>query len=290
MVEMLLRLGADPHIRATQGSATALYFAAGRGNFRIIDLLLKYGADANSCDLLQSTPLMRMFMPPAQPDRSCVKRLVDGGAMIHAQDFQGATALLFAAQNGHKLGIEMLLRCGATVDIPTIDGETALTVAIQTNRHTAITPLLAHGASLRQHSVSGRSLLHEAAEHGDQETLRLLTSARIRGVKIGHKSSAGTTAWDLARKRVDVTPEWRDAFVDLIASVNESMPEPPPSRAKVSNKFSMPGMRLSDMIRAAEDRIWAGAEYTYEFASRLPRLLSALLVSCLAFLWYMMKT
>ena len=294
-VEILLLLGADASISSFHG-AQALHYASRRSDLRSIDLLLKYGGDPNARDRFEFTPLVGMFSASwSNVDVNCIKRLVDGGAMIDVRGSQGATALIFAAQYGDVLALETLLTHGAKINISSLDGETALTVAVQMNAHSAISHLLAHGASLTQHTVSGRSLLHEAAERGDQETLRLLTSARIRGVKINHKNSSGTTAWDLARQRNDVMPEWRAAFVDLIESVDEIMPEPPPISFKEISKGSfLPRIRLSSMVRVFEDRIWQGAERVCELANRLPQLrvrtLFALLIACLAFLWYAIRS
>ena len=196
VVEMLSRLGADPAILSVHNEQ-ALHLSSRRRDLCSIDFLLRYGADANARNRYQATPLLVMFSSPTV-DPNCIKRLVDGGAMIGARDCQGGTAFAFGAQNGHVLRLEILLRYGVKTDLPNIDGESALIAAVQSNTHRAIPFLVAHGASLRQHTISGRSLLHEAAEHGDQEKLRLLISARIRGVKIGHEDSAGITAWDLA--------------------------------------------------------------------------------------------
>ena len=257
---------------------------------RSIDFLLRYGDNANARDWAQVTPLVGMFSAPKVVP-NCVKQLLDGGAMINAQDFQGATAFFFGAQYGHVQGLEILLRHGAKIDLPSFDRETAMTVAVQSNSHHAISFLLAHGASLRQYTVSGRSLLHVAAEYSDQETLRLLTSARIRGVEIRHKDLAKITARNLARQRSDVTSEWRATFADLIGSVDVDKLEPPPVHSKVLlPKLSIPGMHVSNMVRAVEDIIWEGAGWFFWTTSHLPRrqsrLLFALLSACLALLLY----
>ena len=218
-VNLLLQGGADPNISTNLG-VCPLHYASRRGDLQTVNYLIRYGANINAVNSLLFTPFLYMFSFP-MPNLVCAQRLIHGGALIDVQDYQGATALGFAAQHNNIPGVNFLLRNGAETNIPTLIKETALTIAIQTDAHGAIPVLLTHGASLRQHTVSGRSLLHEAAEHSDEETLRLLTSARIQSVQIQHKSKDGHTAWDLARKRTDVTPEWRAAFADLIASVDE---------------------------------------------------------------------
>ena len=191
--------------------------------------------------------------------------------------------------------MELLLRNNAEINRSTYIGETPLTVAIQANRHHVPRILLAHGANLAHHTLAGRSLLHEAAEYGDVETLRLLTSFRIRGVQRERKSSDGKTARDLAGKRDDVTGPWRLAFAELLASVDESIPEPAHERRRgFSLKLiEMAWQRLSWLVRVIGDGLRAGALRLYgrmDGFVRLPVLvLSAVLVLIVAIIWHIRR-
>ena len=293
MVEMLLQGGADPNISINKHRITAppLHYAVRNGDLRSVDHLLKYGADMNALDSTHSTALLHMFTF-SQFHLACAKRLIDKGAAIDLPDFQGATSLGFASQNGCLVGMRLLLENGANIDFPSFEGETALTAAVQVNAHGSISLLLEHGASVVQYTVLGRSLLHEAAEYGDEETLRLLTLARIRGVQIQRRSTDGNTAWALAQKRAEVTLEWRAAFADLIASVDEGVAEPPSAPELPSQRVQFPRFRPSSMMKAVEDRLCEGAEWVQGYMSRLPRsriqAFFALLTVCLAIAWYML--
>ena len=222
-VDLLLQEGADPN-NLTPNGTSALHFAVLRKSLRCTDHILNHGADVNVRDRLRFTPLL-CICSFSKPDIACVKRLIERGASIDAQDFQGATSLIFASQYNSTTVVQCLLEHNAAIDKQSFQGETALTTSIQANAHGAMSILLAHGASFNPISISGRSLLHEAADCGDEETLRLLTAAHMWGIDIKAKTSDGHTAWDLARKREDVTPEWRAAFLGLLESVNETAKE-----------------------------------------------------------------
>ena len=254
--ELLLRNGSNPNIAAELGSNT-LHFAAQRGEFDTINLLLKYGADVNHGNVSMLTPLM-VLCESTKTDSARVLQLVHGGARLNEQDCQGATALMYASQGCSPPVLQCLLEHGARINMQTLDGETALIVAVQTNSHGAISVLINHGADLTYLLPSKRSLLHTAADHGDEATLAILTSAGICGIDVNHKDKDGATAWDLARARNGVTPEWRAAFADLVASINLRVPEPKtasdpklPARA-----FPVPRVRLSDLLRIAEDSLY----------------------------------
>ena len=220
MVSLLLQEGADPNIPGNRG-VYALHFASKRKSVRCIDQMLRYRTDVNARDSMQITPLLHMCYYP-QPDLVCAKRLIEKGAMVDALDCQGATPLMFVSRYNSIPMLQLLLEHGAAIDHQTFSAETALTLAFQANAHGTMSILLAHGASVQQLTVSGRSILHEAAECDDEETLRILTAAHIYGIDIKGKSSDGHTPWDLARKRDDVTPEWRAAFLTFLESVEEN--------------------------------------------------------------------
>ena len=260
-INLLLQYGADLNRPSIKGFriVTALTFAAKRGDTRSVDLLLRYDVNVDAREKAHITPFLSTFLRP-NPHLTCAKRLLDRGAMANVQDSQGATALLYASQYSSVAGVEFLLEYDAEIDLSSFVGETPLVVAIETNAHGTIPILLAHGANQEHFTRSGRSLPHEAAENGDGETLQLLTSARIGDIKIQHRSLSGRTAWDLARMRVDVTPNWRFTFANLIASVEENTPKPFPSTPDTTPKDTTPSsIRLSSMVKSFEDEFsWRG--------------------------------
>lgn len=55
-----------------------------------------------------------------------VREVVEAGAQLDAQDYNGWTPLMHACCRGHKLVVRTLLSAGASVDIESLDGRTAL--------------------------------------------------------------------------------------------------------------------------------------------------------------------
>ena len=295
IVRLLLEHGADPN-RCDKVGYSALHDAAQRGDSVGISYLLKYSAKFDAHTSIGNTPLLltisSLLFGLRNSHLACAQRLIDAGANVNTQNTQGATPFLFASQYGSIAAVKLLLRNGAEINRSTNDGETSLTVAIQANQHGVSRILLAHGANSAHHTLAGRSLLHEAAEYGDEKTLRLLTSFQIRGVPSERKSSNSKTARDLAGKRDDVTRAWPLAFADLLASVDESTPEPAhESCGRFSLKpIGMTQQRFSELVRIMEDTLYAEVlrlqERMHGFV-RLPVLvLSALCVLTIAIIWH----
>ncbi len=102
VVEVLLTSKADPNIRDVDTDETPLLEAIDQAN--IVKLLLAAGADVNAAirnyDLLMGmTPLMSAAMVG---NEKVVQLLIDKGADVNARSPDGATALSWAKELGHK--------------------------------------------------------------------------------------------------------------------------------------------------------------------------------------------
>ncbi|KAK4449552.1 ankyrin repeat-containing domain protein, partial [Podospora aff. communis PSN243] len=121
-VERLLKRGADPSIQGDKGR-TGLYHAALRGIPDIVELLLRYGANAGGCDDFNSTPLHAVAesgygFPSAQDHVRIAQMLLDSGADVNAKDARGQAPLAIAAASALTELVRLLL------DTPGIDIET----------------------------------------------------------------------------------------------------------------------------------------------------------------------
>ena len=88
----------------------------------------------------------------------------------------GATALLFAAQEGHADVVRTLLDSGASVkDLHTESGQTALLIAADRGHNTVCSLLLAHGSNVEEKKpLTGRTALHIAVFGGNTELVKIL--------------------------------------------------------------------------------------------------------------------
>lgn len=119
----------DPtQVHSTNGriSATPIYYATRHGHFRVVEVLLKYGALVN-VSIRGWAPLHEStFSNRAK----IVKLLLDHGADPNAAvSYSGKTPLMQAARNGAFEVCEILLEAGANVWLRDVNGRTAADVA-----------------------------------------------------------------------------------------------------------------------------------------------------------------
>ena len=130
----------DIDVRKHSG-ATPLYLAIQENFPRIVEQLVKQGADVNLAMNDGSTPLC------AAADRGyveIVRTLLRAPALeINLALKEGATALTFAAQEGHKEIIRLLLRKGADPNLAHNSGMSPLHFACL-HGHTAVVEMLLH--------------------------------------------------------------------------------------------------------------------------------------------------
>lgn len=91
--------------------------------------------------------------------------------------------------------------------------------AVRSSNHRIANKLLQRGAHFHILSNDGYSMIHLAARDADVETLRMLHSHKLRGLKIDQKAKDGNTALDYAEKRTDVGSKWVVAWEELIRSI-----------------------------------------------------------------------
>ncbi|KAG8350127.1 hypothetical protein FVEN_g11709 [Fusarium venenatum] len=106
------------------------------------------------------------------------------------KDIYGYTPLYYAAQNGHKAVVELLLAARADVNAAD-NGWTALYAAATRGYLEVVKKLLAAGADVNTAAANGGTALHAAAEGGYLEVVEKLLAA---GVNINAAAANGWTA------------------------------------------------------------------------------------------------
>ena len=125
-VAFLLSAGANPNPASEHGSS--LYIACVSGDERMVDLLLRSGADIEARTGFGYTPLIGAC---ASLSHGIVIKLLAAGADINASDIHGATALMEAAERGDQDLAKLLLQNGADPDRLNEFGKSARMLAEQ---------------------------------------------------------------------------------------------------------------------------------------------------------------
>jgi len=142
----------------------------------MVALLLKFGADVDSQDNDNRTPLLwasasgRNIFVDARAT-AAAEVLLEHGASVHVRNKNGRTPLHFAS--GCHM-VALLLEFGADVDSQDNDNMTPLLLAPASGRNTfgdarataAAGVLLEHGASVHVRNKNSQTPLHLASQHG----------------------------------------------------------------------------------------------------------------------------
>ena len=232
---------------------TALWWAAYRGDFQSMELLIRHHADPHKADIYRFSPMssamkarslrcvgllldcgidvdqrnhygdtLLMTIAEQSDDLELLSFLLKHGSNLNLQGQDGDTALLTALECQHNNVTKRLIQYGADIDIKENSGYNALSVAILFKVHPLIQLLLErqadHHGTIKQHGT----LLHLIAEVADTTTLGILTNSTLATRDIQVIRSDGRTAVEVAKSRTDTTIEWQNAFYAFIWSVDKT--------------------------------------------------------------------
>lgn len=185
---------------------------ANRGNVRLLQLVVKLGADINghssgSCPLIEAIkshqPSTVAYLLSERADMNVhddtyatpliwairegqidmAKRLMAAGADLNAGDKAGWTPLRHALQTGKYDTVDMLIRAGADVNLSDNIGETPLMRAAQMGNMDILHLLLRSGANPSDRDKTGHSAIEYAENPRDPKFIVLLR--RVYFVPIG---------------------------------------------------------------------------------------------------------
>ena len=71
-----------------------------------------------------------LILGASEGDSALVHRLIDSGANVNAETYEGVTPLMYASQGGYNSIVKLLIDKGASVDGSASNGYTALISAI----------------------------------------------------------------------------------------------------------------------------------------------------------------
>jgi ankyrin repeat protein len=163
ILEYLIDHGADVSIKSTDGTSP-LMVASYNGASMAAGILIANGATANDANNLKETPLQLacrgisdLKLEDATKWEATIRLLIDKGALVNTQDFDGRTPLMEAARHRAPQIVGTLLEHGALVNVQDSNGWTALMKAAYWNQVAVIKVLADRGADLNLMNSKGET-------------------------------------------------------------------------------------------------------------------------------------
>ena len=189
VIEKLIREHPE-HVIARGGPlGTALHAASRMDHIKVVQSLLRHGADVNASGMWGMTPLL-FASCWAQPE--LVRRLLEHGADVNAKDMYGYTSLHLAAGERQLEIVRTLLKNDADINIWDNDGWTPLHWASNSGHVDIVRFLLNQGADSKARDCRQKTPLHLASSGGNLEIARLLLE---HGAEVDAKDIRGRTAY-----------------------------------------------------------------------------------------------
>lgn len=168
--------------------------AAFFGDLATIDDMLARGTSVDTRDNFGATALM---YAAEEGHTVIVKRLLSAGADVNAMNDGGLTPLMIAAGGGHVELVDVFLKAGADVN-STWRGWNALMSAAGSGQTVIVEKLLAAGADVNAQPFPGITALMFAAQDGHLDTVNVLLT---RGANVNVRRKDGWTPLGLAESR-----------------------------------------------------------------------------------------
>ncbi|WP_254019422.1 ankyrin repeat domain-containing protein [Mesorhizobium escarrei] len=171
---------------------SALAAAARGGHARVVELLLKSGADIEGGNGV--SPLAAAAW---NGQDEIVRLLIERGADIEGDTGGPGTALFQASDEGHLSTVRLLLDLGAAVDAKTEKRATPLLIATANGHLEVVVQLIAAGVDLDCTDRSGDTALHHAAHNGSAAIVQALVNAGADRTVV---DKYGDTAFDIGKR------------------------------------------------------------------------------------------
>jgi ankyrin repeat protein len=147
ILQQLMKAGADPNdpINFINAGETPLHHAARAGRVDAVNLLAWAGARINARESWNGQSAL--MWAAAEGHAPVVQALLDAGADLYARSNGGTTPFLFAVRKGDMASVKALLAAGVDVNEKRYDSATPLLVAIINGHEDLVDLLLEKGAN-----------------------------------------------------------------------------------------------------------------------------------------------
>ncbi|EGX49625.1 hypothetical protein AOL_s00078g114 [Orbilia oligospora ATCC 24927] len=196
IVELLLKHGADVNAQSVF-TGSALHLASCNGDEKIVELLLNYGADVNAQYGIGRNALQ---LASASGYDKIVELLLNHGANVKyvaTKSGLTVTALVSASGSGYEKVVKLLLSRGADVNAKSSyrSDRGALQAASEAGHQKIVELLLNHGAEVNAQDKYNNSALHAASDNGYEKIVELLLK---HGADVNAQSVSTGSALQLA--------------------------------------------------------------------------------------------
>ena len=175
------------HFKDSPKDGPFLFCAACFGSFGTVESLILNGANVNSSNRLQRTPLI---MATNYGTFEMVKTLIDHGADVNAENYMQETALMYAAKYGTFEMVKNLVDNGADVNAASNTKWTALMASAAHGTLEMVKYVIENGADVNATMNDGWTALIFAAYNGASETVKYLVD---QGADVNCKNNAQWT-------------------------------------------------------------------------------------------------
>ena len=200
----ILELAPQLSTQVDDDGAAPLHLAASRCRVAVVELLLKWGADAKGADSSGATPLHKACAPAEATTEAeaCVKKLVAAGADVNAQAKSSGTPLHWSAgcdsaeaMPAAAQACATLLELGADPNGTDARGIAPILLAAAVGNKAAVERLARKGADCGAVVAGGATVAHMCADRGDLAALQAVVEAGANGKKAAeHVDADGRTA------------------------------------------------------------------------------------------------
>lgn len=210
-VELLLSKGARPNTRSAIG-ATALMYGCQYGYETVVQALLDARADVNLRHKRgASSPLM---IASFRGHKRIVEVLLRHGAELTAQNDEGRTPLMLAAGSGHTAIVEMLVARGAEIRAQDKHGKTAIGYAVDGGFSDIADRLARRTQTRASHPGATKG---KGDRKRDPEVIQDAARIKLLMAALGNRSALGGYKLQPDGRFVRQRPSWLRRVVDTMS-------------------------------------------------------------------------